>query len=243
LALVAVPVLVRRGLRRAFDDADVLVGIVAIAAILIWNQVRIRPNFGHALQAAWPVWVLLPALCFRAAAWLGQRRRWLQVALAVILVLGPAVIVTWQAVLGSITYAGVIAVAKGQAVRTGWRRADVYLPARLRQQYNEVLRLVAVRGGHVLVLPYGPMIGFLTDVPSPTFITNFLPGRLDEEWQRRVIADLERTKTATVVRNDIAFNPGPITVEEYMPVLWQYIRSRYLEIQPRGGFKVYVRNE
>lgn len=238
LAAVALGLAAWRWWRGRLAMRDAALVVLALAALLIWNQVRIRANYGHALQATLPVFLLGPALLFQLADRLLRGRA----ALAAALVILPWPLVVWQGVLANVGYAGVVAVTQGRATRTHWARADVWLPPQIFSRLAAVKALLEERGGHALVVPYQPMLNFLARVPNPTFLDNFLPGRLDDTGQRRVIEDLERKETRTVIRAD-AQTPGFPPFPRYAGVLWRHVEQRYEEAEPRGGFRIYVRAE
>ena len=226
LALIGAAVAARR--------REVGLAVLSVAALLAWNQVRVRVNLSHALQASWPVWVLGTALAVRAGGALRSR-------VAALALAAPLAAAVWQASLAMPIYAGMIAVARGRGERTGWARGDVWLPPLLRANIDAMLRHLASRGGQVLCAPYAPMLNFLSGLPSPSFLDNLLRGRLSSSAEQRLIDALERTGTRTIVRLDERYDDDPRTFDRYAPVVWAYVERNFAERPRIGVFRVWER--
>ena len=212
------------------DAHAVTLVVLAVAATLIWNQVRIRANFGHALQAAWPVWLLMPALLALAF------KRFAAVAVVTF-----ALLFAWQGTLANATAISVIARWSGEGIRTHWPRADVYLQKELARDFALVLDELDRRKGSVLPLPYAPTFAFIAERRIPTVIDNFLPGRLDAQRVAEVIATLEAEKDPTILLTPFdGIMPEPYLAEHY-PQLYSYIQANFVVYATPAGSSLLMR--
>lgn len=139
-------------------------------------------------------------------------------------------------------YAGSIGAMKQETERVLMERMDIYTNKGEAQWIPEVVDRIekySEPGDPIFALPLNPIFYFLSDRVNPTAYDWILPGMLDGEGERSVVAQLQRNKPKVIIYVDI-----PIDGKEerrflnYAPGIFQYIVENYSFAEQVGIFQI-----
>jgi hypothetical protein len=95
------------------------------------------------------------------------------------------------------------------------------------------------KGDAILALPLNPIFYFLTDRVNPTPYDWVLPGMLDGQAEKQMVAQLERNKPKVIVFVDIAIDgKEERRLAYYAPEVYDFIKQHYVFEEFIGIFQI-----
>jgi hypothetical protein len=136
-------------------------------------------------------------------------------------------------------YAGSIGAMKLETTRLSLDKVDIYTnPAEARwiKEVVEKIDLYSQKGDAILALPLNPIFYFLSDRTNPTPYEWILPGMLEEEKEKELVATLNNNPPKLVVFVDIAIDgKEERRLLHYAPHLYTFLLDHY-GFQEKVGF-------
>lgn len=233
-ALLWAPVVILGGLalslRRGGRPAEWL---LVVLGVLVANQVRMKPDFGHLLQTGPILWT--------CAALLGARLGRSGAALVAVLG-GSLVVATAMEQRGSpYTGAWTIPLVHTEPVET---RAGTLWAARGEAEgLRGVLRWVEAREGDLWIPANEPLLYALTGRPDRVGVVGLLYVADDPERQADLLARLERARPTLAVFRDTTMEGPTRHLRRAAPPVAGYLDVRYVEELRIGEWSLRVRRE
>ena len=136
-------------------------------------------------------------------------------------------------------YAGSIGAMKLETTRLTLNKVDIYTnPAEAKwiKQVIEKIDLYSQKGDAILALPLNPIFYFLSDRINPTPYEWILPGMLEEEKEKELVAILNKNPPKLVIFVDIAIDgKEERRLLHYAPHLYKFLLDHY-GFQEKVGF-------
>ena len=136
-------------------------------------------------------------------------------------------------------YAGSIGAMKLETTRLSLDKVDVYTnPAEAKwiKEVVEKIDLYSQKGDAILALPLNPVFYFLSGRVNPTPYEWILPGMLEEEKEKELVAILKKNPPKLVVFVDIAIDgKEERRLLHYAPHLYKFLLDHY-GFQEKVGF-------
>ena len=139
-------------------------------------------------------------------------------------------------------YAGSIGAMKLETTRLTLDKVDIYTnPAEAKwiKEVIEKIDLYSQEGDAILALPLNPIFYFLSGRVNPTPYEWILPGMLEEEKEKELVAILNNNPPKLVIYVDIAIDgKEERRLLNYAPHLYKFLLDRYGFQEKVGFFKI-----
>ena len=139
-------------------------------------------------------------------------------------------------------YAGSIGAMKLETTRLTLDKLDIYTnPAEAKwvKKIIEKIDLYSQEGDAILALPLNPIFYFLSGRVNPTPYEWILPGMLEEEKEKELVAILNNNPPKLVIYVDIAIDgKEERRLLHYAPHLYKFLLDRYSFQEKIGFFKI-----
>jgi hypothetical protein len=139
-------------------------------------------------------------------------------------------------------YAGSIGAMKLETTALTLDKVDVYTnPAEAKwiKEVIEKINLYSQEGDAILALPLNPIFYFLSGRVNPTPYEWILPGMLEEEKEKKLVAILNNNPPKLVIYVDIAIDgKEERRLLNYAPHLYKFLLDRYSFQEKVGFFKI-----
>ena len=225
---IALLYLVLSIVRRRFGRHEAVLTFLVVWSALFYLQVMIRSDFTH-LMIALPPFFLLMAFGWSIARQKFANYHKLNLALSGIFAI---LVASFLWVLHSFALPDVTRANEPLTLKRGGVRIE---QAHVIADFVQSLQARVPPDHSILVLPYQPMLYFLSERRNPTRWNYLWPGDQTALDHERLIEEAERDPPAIVLlaeqRKVAAFAPGII----------EYLRERYLWTGELGDIAIYVR--
>jgi len=220
---------------KAFSPLAVMELATLVMGILCMNQARLRSDLPHLYQAAAPVFVAVPLVCY---SFFGRRakRAWLPVAMA------PALLFAVQSFGDNGLHHGTPSVMAGRNTRFVAQRANLVLSEAEAKQMEGVLDFLhdSIRpGAPILVVPDAPLFYFLSDGRNPARFEVFRAGRWNaSSEEEEIVMELSERMPSAVIYRDQSYKRPEERMESYAPRLHRFIESNYCLAGRAGVYRL-----
>ncbi len=144
-------------------------------------------------------------------------------------------------------YAGSIGALKQNTQWVKLDRLRIHASPSEAKWLEEVVNRIEIytdKGDPILALPLNPVFYFLTDRINPTRYDWILPGMLDEEEERKMVADLKVHRPKMVVFVDIPIDgKEERRLANYAPLLYAFLVENYQFDEIIGLFQILLPRE
>lgn len=247
--------LFRRFWRRTFAFPEVVLTYTTGVALLIFHQAIWRTAVENHVKVIAPILLLGAFLISRGASALrvfhrARPRSWAAGVACLVgwggLATGPA-LYAWEMLNRHGFSVGAISVLRDSSKELRLERVHAYTQPELADATAALVTYIrehTVHGEPVYVLPFAPMLYFLTDRPNPSFFGWVLPAEplIYPDLERRIRADLDRARPAYLILEDFPLDEKEDRrFRSVAPGLYGYLTERFAPVTRFGGFHVWRR--
>lgn len=241
--------------RRAFASPEVVLTYITFVALLMFHQAIWRTAVENHVKVIAPILLLGAFLISRGASelwslWRGRRRSWLAGAACIVgwglLTAGPA-LYAWEMLSRHGFTVGAISVLKSPSKEFRLGPAHAYMQPELVDATVALVQYIQAhtsRWEPVYVLPFAPMLYFLTDRPNPSFFEWVLPAEplIYPDLERRIRTDLDRSRPAYLVFEDFPLDgKEDRRFRNYASGVYRYLTDHFAIVARFGDFQVWRR--
>jgi hypothetical protein len=236
--------------KEGLDREGLLLLLLFVSGALSFNQTMVRTDFAHLLQSIHIPYILgiylIDLLCRRTQRRYRRFATGIKAA-SVFLVFLLCILYSSLIINSHDFYSGTIGLAKGTSKKLDIPFAGVWLTPEQADEIEDLVGFIQKKTGpddKILVLPYDPMVYFLSGRKNPTHQDAVLPGTLSGKgMEDAFISEIDERRVPLIVFSDMAFTPSDNSrFSHYSRRLYEYIISNYQLAHQSGRFNIYIRN-